>query len=497
MVAADDLIELLAKYELDPLGFAQVMFPWGEPGDLEHEELEDWQREALDYIGRCLRKGQNVIRLGRATGHGVGKSALASILTWWAMSTVPNAKGVVTANTETQLKTKTWPEIGKWHRLFLAKDLFEVTATAIFPRDKEHDRTWRFDIVPWSERNTEAFAGLHNKGRRIFVLMDEASAIPDMIHEVAEGALTDADTQIIWVMFGNPTRNTGRFREAAPGGKFGHRWQFEMLDSRTVRRTNKQVIADWIQDYGEDSDFVRVRVKGMFPRQDAVSFIPYELAMEATKRPIREGNEYRTVIGVDVARFGDDLSSIFVRRGADGRSIHPQLFHGLRTTELAWKVRAAVLEYDPEAVFVDEGGVGAGVVDTLLDMKLPCMIYGVDFGRSPDGISRDKTANKRAEMWACMREWLATGCIPDFVRGLDHSLVEELTAPTFGLRDNDGAIQLERKADIKKRNKWSPDVADSLALSFALTFLPIPLDRYGRPPKELAPDYDYNPLEAF
>ena len=157
------------------------------------------------------------IQLAVASGHGIGKTALVSWIILWAISTKPDARGVVTANTETQLKTKTWAELGKWFHMFIGKDFFSLTATALFAKDSAHERTWRIDMVPWCERNTEAFAGLHNKERRILVVFDEASAIPDVIWETTEGALTDANTEIIWCVFGNPTRNTGRFRECFPG----------------------------------------------------------------------------------------------------------------------------------------------------------------------------------------------------------------------------------------------------------------------------------------
>ena len=117
----------------------------------------------------------------------------------------------MTANTATQLKTKTWPELVKWLRLAACADWFEVAATAIHSIDPAHERTWRIDAVPWSLRTTEAFAGLHNQGRRLFVAFDEASAIPDPVWETIEGALTDRDTEILWLATGNPTRNTGRF----------------------------------------------------------------------------------------------------------------------------------------------------------------------------------------------------------------------------------------------------------------------------------------------
>lgn len=510
---SDELIERLAEFELDPLGFVLWAFPWGEAGTpLADEQLEDWQYELLDSIGQKLRSGIALqdtldgvippVRMSRSTGHGVGKSAIAAMLSWWAMSTLPDTKGVVTANTETQLKTKTWPEIAKWHRMFIARDMFEVTATAIFPRDPEHARTWRIDIVPWSRHNTEAFAGLHNMGRRIFVLFDEASAIDDVIHEVTEGAMTDSNTQIIHVQFGNPTKNTGRFRETASDGKFGHRWDFKSLDSRTVRRTNKVQIAEWEADYGEDSDFFRVRVKGMFPRADAVSFISHDRAVEASRRELPELPSGDVILGVDVARFGDDRSCIWARQGRDARSRAPRFYQGLTTVELALRVRDAVFDYRPTMICVDGTGVGGGVIDQLRLMNLRCMIVEVQFGAKPDGFLDEKYANKRAEIWGQMREWLVDGCIPEHLPGAAHTFIDELTAPMYGFNTQD-AIILESKKDMRRRGVASPDGADALACTFALPLVTAAFDRYGdrigllEAERKRAAELDYNPMELI
>lgn len=498
------LIEELARFEKDPLGFALWAFPWGEPGSpLENEQLEEWQIDTLTLIGERLEEGAALsealegmippVRVSTATGHGVGKSALAAIITWWAMSTMPDTKGVVTANTETQLKTKTWPEIAKWHRMFIARELFEVTATALFPKDPEHQRTWRIDIVPWSEKNTEAFAGLHNKDRRVFILFDEASAIHETIWEVAEGALTDANTQIIWVAFGNPTKNTGRFRATAPDGRFGRRWNFRSLDSRTVRRTNKIQIEEWRQDYGEDSDFFRVRVLGAFPRTDNDSFISFAAAQEATLRPVPEVNEGALILGVDVARYGDDRSVLYWRRGTDARSMPPQWLAKASTVTLAREVRDQILTHHPDAVFIDETGVGAGVLDMLLDWNLPTMIVGVNFSSAPDGLAEEKCANKRAEIWQLMKDWLPRGCIPENLPGTETSFVEELCGVLYGFNGRD-AIQLESKKDMKRRGVPSPDYADALALTFTLPVMPPgPVELRLKPHVE--PDYD--PMESI
>jgi hypothetical protein len=125
---------------------------------------------------------------------------------------MPDTRVVVTTNTDLQLRIQTWPEVTKWHRLTINRDWFKATATAVFSAEPERERLWRADAIPWSVETTEAFAGLHNKGRRVILIFDEAPAISDKIWEVSEGALTDGETEIIWLAFGNPTRNSGRFR---------------------------------------------------------------------------------------------------------------------------------------------------------------------------------------------------------------------------------------------------------------------------------------------
>lgn len=496
----EELIEELAQFSHDPLGFVLFAFPWGEPGS-ELEEAagpEAWQVDLLEQVRDGLITLEEALLFARTSGHGIGKSAMVAWLILWAMSTFPDTIGVVTANTENQLKTKTWVQVAKWYRLFIGRGLFKFTATAIFSVDPEHERTWRMDMVPWSERNTEAFAGLHNKGRRILVIFDEASAIPDQIFEVTEGALTDSDTEILWFLFGNPTKNTGRFRECFEGGRFAHRWNHAAVDSREVSLTNKEQIERWIADYGEDSDFVRIRVKGEFPRVDSQSFISLERARSAVRRAIEDQVHWPLVMGVDVARFGDDFSVIYFRRGRDGSSIPPILYQGLSTVELASRVSSTFLNVGAQIVFVDEGGVGGGVVDRLRQLGVP--VHGVDFGRGPDGINemdpQVRYANKRAEIWGAMRDWLEIGSIVDEVNGSEVGLVAELTAPTYGHTIKE-AILLESKKDMRRRGVPSPNVADALALTFSLPVAPVARNALEMPKAPMAEDYNPFTKEAI
>ncbi len=316
------LLHVAASCSKDPLRFVQSAFPWGKGVLAGMTGPDKWQVDLLTVIGERLKAGENaqdVIRTAIASGHGIGKSATVSWLILWAMCTFPDTRGVVTANTDTQLRTKTWAELAKWFHLCIFKSWFELTATSIFSKQPGHDKTWRIDAIPWSETNPEAFAGLHNQGKRILVIFDEASAIADKIWEVIEGALTDKDTQIIWSCFGNPTRNTGRFFECF--NKFRHRWETRHIDSRTVAISNKELLKAWEEDYGEDSDFFKVRVRGVFPSQSAMQFIGRKTVDDAIARPMPHVpyTKMVAIMGVDCARFGDDASVIRVRFGQDAR----------------------------------------------------------------------------------------------------------------------------------------------------------------------------------
>lgn len=456
----NDLVDFIAGFTSDPLGYVYAAFEWGRGELVGMDGPMDWQADVLGDIGARLRRGisqQEAIQTAVASGHGVGKSALVAWLILWALSTHEDTKGVVTANTENQLKTKTWAELAKWYRLSINADWFQFTATAIFSRSRGHEKTWRIDMVPWSENNTEAFAGLHNQGKRLLLVMDEASAIPDKIWEVSEGTLTDVDTQIIWCCFGNPTRNVGRFYECF--NKFSHRWQTRSVDSRTVPITNKGQIEKWREDYGEDSDFFRVRVSGIFPRGGINALLGPADIEAAVKREYieREIAHFPVVLGVDVARQGDDSSVIARRQGVVAFPMRAMKIPD--TTVVGAQVAQEYDKCGADAMFVDAtGGYGAGVVDGIKGRGYAVIevLFG---GRANDALF----FNKRSEMWFEMAQWVKDkGSIPD-----DPELKEELLVSEFFYQGD--KFRLISKEDMKKQLGRSPDKADALALTFAQT----------------------------
>lgn len=457
----DELFEALGALTHDPLAFVYFAYPWGEPGTpLENMEGPDeWQIQILKDIGEQLKKGkdlQTAIQEAVASGHGIGKSALISWLIHFAISTHENTRGVVTANTEGQLRTKTWPELSKWHNMFIAKDLFTYTATAIFSSDKDYEKTWRIDAIPWSKNSPESFAGLHNQGNRILVLFDEASAIDDVIWEVTEGALTDANTEIIWCAFGNPTRNSGRFRECFR--KYRKFWNTYQIDSRTVKISNKAKIEEWLEAYGEDSDFFKVRVRGVFPSASDLQFISTEIADKAQKQVYKPGQfeHLPVIIGVDPAWTGSDSLEIVMRQGYYMKSLA-----SIPKNDDDWRMAQLIAqfedEYKADAVFIDMGyGTGIYSIGKQLGRKWRLIEFG---GKSNDPVY----LNMRAYMWGQMKEWLREGgSIPPN----DQALYDDIVGPE-AIIDKNGHIQLESKKDMKDRGLPSPNKGDALALTFA------------------------------
>lgn len=457
----DELFEALGALTHDPLAFVYFAYPWGEPGTpLEDMEGPDeWQIQILKDIGEQLKKGkdlQTAIQEAVASGHGIGKSALISWLIHFAISTHENTRGVVTANTEGQLRTKTWPELSKWHNMFIAKDLFTYTATAIFSSDKDYEKTWRIDAIPWSKNSPESFAGLHNQGNRILVLFDEASAIDDVIWEVTEGALTDANTEIIWCAFGNPTRNSGRFRECFR--KYRKFWNTYQIDSRTVKISNKAKIEEWLEAYGEDSDFFKVRVRGVFPSASDLQFISTEIADKAQKQVYKPGQfeHLPVIIGVDPAWTGSDSLEIVMRQG-----YYMKPLASIPKNDDDWRMAQLIAqfedEYKADAVFIDMGyGTGIYSIGKQLGRKWRLIEFG---GKAPN----DMYLNMRAYMWGEMKDWLKEGgSIPPN----DQALYDDIVGPE-AIIDKNGRIQLESKKDMKDRGLPSPNKGDALALTFA------------------------------
>jgi len=474
------IAEESAKYYADPLGWVMWAFDW-DYGTLEGFHGPDkWQEEVLVEIGSAVldRNFDGInpvdpIQEAVSSGHGIGKSAITSWLILWLMSTRPHCKGVVTANTGDQLKTKTWGELGKWKKLCITGHWFEWNNAkgSMNLYHLKFPESWRVDAQTCREENSESFAGLHAANSTPFYIFDEASAVPDKIWEVAEGGKTDGEPH--HYVFGNPTRNTGKFHECFNAQK--HRWTTHQIDSRTARMTNKKKIEAWRQDWGEDSDFFRVRVLGRFPKASDMQFIPLDVVTEAAGRRTLYLPDDPLICGVDVARGGDDNNMVQFRRGFDAYSEKTYKIPGEKTRDsmqLISKLCDIFDRHRPHVIFIDETGLGGPIADRL--KQLGYHVIGVNFGAKA---TNEKLYNNRAsEMWAKMRQWLFDGgCIKE-----NAELEADLTNRMYDHNDRNQLV-LERKKDMKKRGLSSPDWADALGLTFAAPVPPLELDERGLP----------------
>lgn len=454
------LAEKMMSFAADPLGWVLWTFPWGE-GILEEEDgPRTWQASVLDDVGKAIRSGDVPdlpYLLAVASGHGVGKSALVAWLILWGMSTKPHTKCVVTATTEAQLRTKTWSELSKWHRISINAHWFRYTATKLCYAEDAAEETWKADAVTWSDSNTIAFQGLHNKGKRIIVVFDEASGIDDGVWDVTEGALTDKDTEIFWFAFGNPNLNTGRFDGCWK--MYRNQWRRRRLDSRKVEGANLKQIEIWEGIYGEDHDFFRVRVMGLPPKGDGGNFIGMGLVEAAMNRTIpKHSYEFAPlIIGCDPAWTGKDHLEIVARQG-----------------NMSWLLRS-IPKNDNDVVIADileefQNDLGAAAV--ILDAGYGTGIWSIGKSRGYNnwhivwfsGKTHDEECmNMRAKMWKSMRDWLKDGgCLP-----MDEDLKQDLISVDRKNRD-DGKILLESKEEMRKNHKVSPNKGDALALTFGV-----------------------------
>jgi len=464
-----DLGKKMLDFYADPLGFVLFVFPWGEKGTplAAFDGPDDWQRDFLHKLGQLIRAGfpaEQAIRMAVTSGHGVGKTALVAWLIIWFMATRPNPQVVVTANTQNQLTTKTWRELAKWNDVCLIGHWFQHTATQL--KRKGREATWFATAVPWSASNSSAFAGTHEA--HVLVIMDEASEIDSIIWEVTEGAMTTAGA--MWFAFGNPTDNSTRFRQCWT--KFRRRWVTYQVDSRNAKMADQNQIAEWIEDYGIDSDFVKVRVRGEFPSTGAKQLISIYDVEKAEDRGDPKSERYADprklpvslpkIMGIDIGSYGT-AENVIVRR--QGNVMFPDIirFREGNHTSIAGRIAEAINKFTPDIVFVDANGHGHGVYLLLVQLGYDNVVPVYAGERlSNKGWDGKIFYNQRILMWYRMKRWIeGHGAIPS-----DNPLKEDLIAPQYEY-DIAMRMRLERKEDMEKRGVASPDTGDALAMTFA------------------------------
>ena len=232
------------------------------------------------------------------------------------------------------------------------------------------------------------------------------------------------------------------------------------------------MIAQWVEDYGEDSDFVRVRVRGEFPQASWNQLIAQELVAHARKYKAKGYETLPRIIAADVARFGNCQSVIGMRQGRKFRFLGA--YRGLDTAQFGDRIIEFIESEQPDATIIDADGLGAGTVDHIRFRGYRDRMF--EFHGGNPATNTREYFNKRAECWGLTRDWLKAGAeIPD-----DPELETDLTGPEYGFTPKN-QIQLEKKEEMMLRGLSSPDKGDTLAMTFGETIRAKPRPKPAEP----------------
>lgn len=390
------------------------------------------------------------------SGHGVGKSAFMAWTILWFHSCFFPCKGGCTAPTATQMSDVLWAELSLWHRRLKERipelgGKFEWGADQFSMVEAPQES---FSVARTARpEKPEALQGLHSK--HVLILVDEASGVAESIFEAGRGALSSEDSYVVFAS--NPTRLEGLFYETHH--KLRSLWATLQVNGENCPIQSQQFRDELAHQYGKDSNVYRVRVQGDFPLEEADTVIPMHLCEAATVRDVKPFGG--RVWGVDVARFGSDRT-VLVKRCQNATLEAHQSWGGMDTMQSAGKVYAewnkTLPEDRPSTIFVDVIGVGAGVLDRLLELDLPAV--GVNVAES--AAIEDTYSRLRDELWFRARKWLEKKSCKLVT---DDTLMAELSMPKYSFTST-GKIKVESKDDLKKRYPRSPDVADAFCLTF-------------------------------
>ena len=430
----EQVVQFQEKIRIDPVFFVEKVLG---------SSLWEKQKEILEAV----RDNKEV---AVRSCHASGKSYVAGRIVHWYLNAFSNSIVITTAPTFRQVKEVLWREIKS-----------SVAGKSIYPQksilDVKIDISHKWFALGLSTDKPDQFQGFHSP--HLMVLVDEASGIVPEIEEAIDGLTPEKIVRI-----GQPLKITGRFADCfkLPGVK---KISISALDTPNVKEQRVVIpglithedVEGFKTRYGEDSDVYRVRVLGEFPLQDAESLISIEDVNKAMEREVKVLPHWEKKLGVDVARFGDDRSSLLVRQME--KVLSKEIFYGLDTMEITGHVLKIAKENTilPENIYIDGIGIGAGVVDRLKEQGW--QVNDVNVGSAPE--DKENYLNLRAELYADkLKEWIKTADLPkddDFL---------ELANIKYKFNSK-GQLVLERKEEMKKRGLESPDVADALMLTFA------------------------------
>jgi phage terminase large subunit len=440
-----------------------------EPDPWQDDVLADFPTNPLQTMQACK---------------GPGKTALLAWLGWNFLETRPYPKVAAVSITKENLRDNLWSEMAKWQqRSETLRELFQWTGGRIFL--KEFPETWWMSARAFSksasaDEQSATLAGIH--ADYVMFLIDESGAMPPSVVATAEAALSSAKEAHV-VQAGNPLDHAGALYAASKS----KRWKpYEITGDPDDPKRSSRVSIDWarsqILEHGRDNSWVMVNVLGKFAAASINALLSLEEIETAARRSYQEDAIALAakILGVDVARYGDDASVIFPRQGLV--AFTPLKYRNINSIQGAQQVAVKWQEWEADACFIDDsGGYGSGWIDNL--SQLGQEPIGIQFaGKALD----QRYFNKRAEMHWLKAEWIKNGGqipnIPELIRALSET--------TYTYQGD--KLLIEPKDQIKIRLGFSPDEDDALGLTFA-----VPVAKKNTRHRIARMRADYSPMAAF
>lgn len=496
-MAVDKQTAELQRWIIDPLYWAQKFLSTPDkpytPTKQQREGWEAYRRLLVAKIKRAKgypmtdqeKSDARKIGLSIMSGHGTGKDAFSAAVGLHFEMTQKEPKVVVTAPAGPQLFTVIWPEFGKWiNRSATLKEIFEKDSQKIYMRERGageyfiKPRTTQPNATP--EAQGEVLAGTHSYS--VMFICDEASGIPEATFKPIEGGMTDPVSIVIMIF--NPTKRTGFAIESHTKNREDWiclHWDAEALKEEKLADPlaffwfDEQAQERLARKYGRDSNFYRVRVRGMPPLSAPDILIPFDWVMRAVDR-YKEGFYVELpndplMIGVDVGGGGEDPTIVLPRKGP--LVMIPNEINEVDSVKIGYKVEGSIRDnlesHDQQyAVGVDVIGVGRGVHSYLSEIARLKNLHAINVAEQTSDDTRFHRL--RDEVWWGAREAFENN---EVVFQLTESMqippeIDALIAELTTIKWTDekgGKIKVEGKPELKKRGLPSPNRADAFCIT--------------------------------
>ena len=434
----------------------------------EQHLLETIQRDPVifyrEFLGVTLFDKQEEIvrsvaknrRTAACGANSTGKDYTTGRLILWWLNSFYSSKVVLTGPTYRQVADIVWRETRSGYRQRIAP-----LGGHMYDKDPRYELDDEWFGIGFSTDDPDYLQGFHSP--HLLVVATEAHGLPHVMMDSVKRLNPER-----LVLTGNPQAIGGEFYDAFHQNRELYNCiNISAFDTPNIQQRRIVIpgmvtwedIQEREQEYGVDSPMYRASVLGEFPDDLDDALVRLSDAVAAKDRTLEPDGP--GILGVDVARYGQDASVIYKRRGPVARNVHRSTKRS--TMEIVAKVQE-LCENDVsvEFVVVDDTGIGGGVTDRLREVSLPKRVTIIPFIAGSKAQDTKRFYNRTAEAWWGMRDAFRTGNmdIED-----DRRLMGQVTTRQYVIQ-SDRTIRLEGKEDIKKKGGRSPDEADALAMTF-------------------------------